>query len=53
MATLLADFILEEYAYVNENLDDFTWEGAVVHALKENGGKGGLGGIPAALWKQH
>ena len=37
MATLLADFILEEYAYVNENLDDFTWEGAVVHALKENG----------------
>lgn len=37
MATLLADFILEEYAYVNENLDDFTWEGADVHALKENG----------------
>ena len=25
MAALLADFIIEEYAYVNANLDDFTW----------------------------
>lgn len=25
MAGLLADFIIEEYAYVNANLDDFTW----------------------------
>lgn len=25
MAALLADFILEENAYVNANLDDFTW----------------------------
>ena len=25
MAALLADFILEERAYVNANLDDFTW----------------------------
>lgn len=27
MAALLADFIIEEYAYVNANLDDFTCEG--------------------------
>ena len=25
MAALLANFIIEEYAYVNANLDDFTW----------------------------
>ena len=25
MAALLADFIIEEYSYVNANLDDFTW----------------------------
>ena len=37
MASLLADFLIEEYSYVNKNLDDFTWEGADVHALKENG----------------
>ena len=37
MASLLADFIVEERNYVNGNLDDFTWEGADVHALKENG----------------
>ena len=37
MASLLADFIIEEYSYVNKNLDDFTWEGADVHAFKENG----------------
>lgn len=37
MASLLADFIIEEHSYVNNNLDDFTWEGADVHALKENG----------------
>ena len=37
MASLLANFIIEEYSYVNKNLDDFTWEGADVHALKENG----------------
>ncbi len=37
MASLLADFIIEERNYVNGNLDDFTWEGADVHALKENG----------------
>ena len=37
MASLLADFIIEEHSYVNGNLDDFTWEGADVHALKENG----------------
>lgn len=37
MASLLADFIIEEHSYVNDNLDDFTWEGADVHALNENG----------------
>ena len=37
MALLLADFVIEEYSYVNNNLDDFTWEGTDVHALKENG----------------
>ena len=36
MASLLADFIIEEHSYVNKNLDDFTWEGVDVHALKEN-----------------
>ena len=37
MASLLANFIIEEHSYVNNNLDDFTWEGADVYALKENG----------------
>ncbi|RKI37926.1 hypothetical protein D7V86_21630 [bacterium D16-51] len=39
MATLLADFIIEEYAYVNANLDDFTWEGVDVHVIEESGEK--------------
>lgn len=37
MGRLLADFIVEEYSYVNGNLDDFTWEGADVHPIDENG----------------
>ena len=37
MASLLANFIIEEHSYVNNNLDDFTWEVADVYALKENG----------------
>ena len=37
MASLLANFIIEEHSYVNGNLDDFTWEGADVYALKDNG----------------
>ena len=37
MAALLADFIIEECAYVNANLDDFTWKGADVHPIGENG----------------
>ena len=37
MAALLADFIIEEYAYVNANLDDFTWEGADVYLIDGNG----------------
>ena len=39
MAALLADFIIEEYAYVNANLDDFTWEGLDVHVIEESGEK--------------
>lgn len=39
MAVLLADFIIEEYSYVNANLDDFTWEGADVHVIEESGEK--------------
>lgn len=39
MASLLADFIIEEYDYVNKNLDDFTWEGADVHPIDEDGKK--------------
>lgn len=38
MAALLADFIIEEYAYVNTNLDDFNWEGANIYML-DNAGK--------------
>ena len=37
MAGLLADFIIEEHAYVNAHLDDFTWEGVDVYALDEKG----------------
>lgn len=37
MADLLADFIIEESAYVNANLDDFTWEGADVHPINKTG----------------
>jgi len=37
MAGLLADFIIEEFAYVNSNLDDFTWEGADIQMIDENG----------------
>lgn len=35
MTGLLADFIIEEYAYVNEDLDDFTWEGTDVHLFDD------------------
>ena len=37
MANLLADFVLEERAYVNANLDDFTWEGADIHPCDADG----------------
>lgn len=37
MAILLADFLIEECSYVNQHLDDFTWEGFDIHALKEDG----------------
>lgn len=39
MGRLLADFIVEEHTYVNANLDNFTWEGADVHAVDDNGKK--------------
>ena len=29
--------MIEENAYVNTNLDDFTWEGADVYVIDENG----------------
>lgn len=43
MAALLADFIIEEYMYVNANLDDFTWEGADVYPADESGERRGGG----------
>lgn len=43
MAVLLADFIIEEYAYVNANLDDFTWESADVYPADEFGERKGGG----------
>ena len=43
MAGLLADFIIEESAYVNANLDDFTWEGVDIHAFDRDGKQCGLG----------
>lgn len=39
MGKLLADFIVEERAYVNANLDDFTWEGMEVRAFDGTGKK--------------
>ena len=39
MAGLLADFIIEGTAYINANIDDFTWTGADVQAFDENGKK--------------
>ena len=43
MAGLLADFIIEESAYVNANLDDFTWEGVDIHAFDRDGKQCSLG----------
>ncbi len=34
---LLADFIVEARNYVNDHLDDFTWEGFDVYAYDEKG----------------
>lgn len=39
MTALLADFILEERAYVNANLDDFTWDGVDVYPLDKTGNR--------------
>lgn len=43
MARLLADFIMEERAYVNSHLDDFTWTGVDVYAVDAKGEKTGWG----------
>lgn len=43
MAGLLADFIIEESAYVNANLDDFTWEGVDIHVFDKDGKQCGWG----------
>ena len=43
MARLLADFIIEETAYVNAHLDDFTWEGVDIYAFDKDGKQCGLG----------
>lgn len=43
MAKLLADFIVEERAYVNAHLDDFTWTGMEVYAINEGGVRYGWG----------
>ena len=37
MAVLLADFIIEVYAYISTNIDDFTWTGVDVRASDGNG----------------
>jgi hypothetical protein len=37
MAGLLADFIIEGTAYINANLDDFTWTGADVYVFGGDG----------------
>lgn len=39
MAVLLADIIVEGYAYVRKNSDDFTWEGFRVYAIDGAGKK--------------
>ena len=56
MAALLADFVIEEHFYVNDNLDDFTWEGADVYMIDESGKrlKGGFtcGCMETALKKK-
>lgn len=43
MAKLLADFIVEERAYVSANLDDFNWMGVDVYAVNEEGNRYGWG----------
>lgn len=43
MAGLLADFMIEGSAYVNTNLDDFTWKGADVPPIDGSGKRYGWG----------
>lgn len=39
MAKLLADFIIEERAYMDTNLDDCIWEGVEIYIFNESGEK--------------
>jgi hypothetical protein len=41
MGILLADFIVTGRKYVNDNLDDFTWEGADVYPIRKDGRRAG------------
>ncbi len=43
MGKLLGNFVAEFRSYLNENIDDFTWDGFDVHGLKEDGAKEGWG----------
>lgn len=43
MAKLLADWIISEYDYVNSHLDDFTWFGADVYPIDDDGERCGFG----------
>lgn len=38
MAGLLANFIIEKHAYVNANLDDFTWGQMYIRLIKPGNG---------------
>lgn len=39
MAALLADFIIEAYAYINAHIDGFTWTGVDVRAIDADGNR--------------
>lgn len=51
MATLLANFITEFRDFVGDNMDDFSWDGYEVNALKEDGSKESWGWECATLEK--
>lgn len=39
MGKLLADILIESKRYINEHIDDFTWEGTEVYALDKDGNR--------------